>query len=222
MVNITLPINISIPRVTLTTTTKKVAPWFENFLKLLYPSQELPLVTRTIDSTQHSVKVCPTEQSTTLPLSARQSWPLLTESLPLLAGVVASATLLIFVTTAIYETQYAHNSVMLVKAGESVKQGQVIAKVGSTGCSTGPHSHYQVKVNGELQNPLEVEFPKGDPITEDQLEEFNKQKSCDRCEVVKSNQLVTLFLIPINARTETPHQPASLPSRKLSFLHLLR
>ncbi len=50
-------------------------------------------------------------------------------------------------------TLYAHNSELLVKAGDTVKKGQVIAKVGSTGNSTGPHIHFEVIINGVQQNP---------------------------------------------------------------------
>lgn len=50
-------------------------------------------------------------------------------------------------------TVYGHNSQILVKDGDSVKRGMVIARVGSTGRSTGPHLHYEVLVNGIPVDP---------------------------------------------------------------------
>ncbi|MDD2656304.1 MAG: peptidoglycan DD-metalloendopeptidase family protein [Patescibacteria group bacterium] len=75
-----------------------------------------------------------------------------------------------------YTTQYAHMSGFGpgIKNGVQVVQGQVIGYVGSTGHSTGPHLHYQIKQNGALVNPLNLELPAGDPVPEDKLEEFKK------------------------------------------------
>ncbi len=50
-------------------------------------------------------------------------------------------------------TLYGHCSKIIAKVGQIVKKGEVIAKVGSTGNSTGPHLHFEVKVNGVKLNP---------------------------------------------------------------------
>lgn len=51
-------------------------------------------------------------------------------------------------------TLLAHNSKLLVSAGETVVRGQTVAKAGSTGNSTGPHCHIEIVVNGSRQNPI--------------------------------------------------------------------
>lgn len=54
-----------------------------------------------------------------------------------------------------YETAYGHCKSLVVKEGQYVEKGQLIAYMGSTGNSTGPHLHFEVKIDGEFVNPLE-------------------------------------------------------------------
>lgn len=53
------------------------------------------------------------------------------------------------------ETAYGHCSVLAANVGDEVERGQTIAYVGSTGNSTGPHLHFEVKIDGEFKNPLD-------------------------------------------------------------------
>lgn len=52
-------------------------------------------------------------------------------------------------------TLYAHGSQICVELGQEVKRGDIVLKVGSTGYSTGPHAHFEVRINGKYVNPLD-------------------------------------------------------------------
>ena len=53
-----------------------------------------------------------------------------------------------------YQTYYGHNSSLVVSAGEHVYKGQQIARMGSTGVSSGNHCHFGILINGTFVNPL--------------------------------------------------------------------
>jgi murein DD-endopeptidase MepM/ murein hydrolase activator NlpD len=54
-----------------------------------------------------------------------------------------------------YVTRYGHASKLLVLRGQEVTRGEVIAQVGSTGISTNPHLHYEVRIGGNAVNPMD-------------------------------------------------------------------
>jgi murein DD-endopeptidase MepM/ murein hydrolase activator NlpD len=56
-------------------------------------------------------------------------------------------------------TKYAHLSRIGVKQGQRVTRGQVIANVGNSGLSTGPHLHYEIHLNGRVVDPLTFVLP---------------------------------------------------------------
>lgn len=77
-----------------------------------------------------------------------------------------------------YSTLYAHMSRFgSVKTGSRVRQGQVIGYVGMSGTATGPHLHYEFRINGVHRNPLTVRLPKADPIGDDYREAFERHAS---------------------------------------------
>jgi murein DD-endopeptidase MepM/ murein hydrolase activator NlpD len=76
------------------------------------------------------------------------------------------------------------------KVGDRVQQGQVIGYVGMTGLASGPHVHYEYRVNGVHKNPARVTVPKADPIPASQMADFKAQTA------------------PLLARLETQAPPA--------------
>lgn len=73
-------------------------------------------------------------------------------------------------------TVYAHLSRIDVKVGQNVEQNQTIGLVGATGWATGPHLHFEFRVNGEHKNPqtLMAELPASDPIAAAQRKHFDQ------------------------------------------------
>ena len=75
-----------------------------------------------------------------------------------------------FTTLYAHMTDYAKN----IRTGSTVKQGDVIGYVGSTGLATGPHLHYEFRVDGVHQNPLTYKTPKASAVTAKDKTEFIK------------------------------------------------
>jgi murein DD-endopeptidase MepM/ murein hydrolase activator NlpD len=75
-------------------------------------------------------------------------------------------------------TRYAHLSRFAkgMRAGLKVSQGQTIGYVGMTGLANGPHLHYELRQNGQPRNPFAVDFGNGDPIGDDEREEFDVRR----------------------------------------------
>ncbi len=75
-----------------------------------------------------------------------------------------------------YSTLYAHldGFAKNVRKGARVRQGDVIGYVGSSGLATGPHLHYEFRINGEHKNPLTVDVPRALPIAGAEREQFMK------------------------------------------------
>jgi len=73
-----------------------------------------------------------------------------------------------------YTTLYAHMSkyARSTGVGSRVKQGQIIGYIGSTGLATGPHLHYEFRVNGVHRNPLKVKLPSAKPLPDSEMDLF--------------------------------------------------
>jgi len=89
---------------------------------------------------------------------------------------------------ATYTTQYLHMSKRAVKVGATVKQGDVIGYVGSTGLASGPHVCYRFWKNGKQVNPYKQKLPDSKPVKEDEMEDFI---------LLKDSLLLRLENIPI-------------------------
>ncbi|MDP2706440.1 MAG: peptidoglycan DD-metalloendopeptidase family protein, partial [Burkholderiales bacterium] len=95
-----------------------------------------------------------------------------------------------------YTTWYGHLSGFAkgMRKGKRVSQGEVIAFVGATGLATGPHLHYEFRINGVHQNPLRVAMPEAPPITLEQKPKFeqNTRLYAQRLDLLRGTSLASL------------------------------
>lgn len=71
-------------------------------------------------------------------------------------------------------SRYGHLSSMSVKVGDSIEQGKVVGRVGSTGLSTGPHLHFEMLVNGSQRNFLAMDFPSAAAVDGKNMADFKR------------------------------------------------
>ena len=101
-----------------------------------------------------------------------------------------------------FATAYGHMSRFAdgLAPGTSVKQGQVIGYVGSTGFSTGPHCHYEILVNNKFVNPMTIQVPRGLQLQGRQLAEFQKERA--RVDELRQMDPVTSRVAQANTITQ--------------------
>jgi len=77
-----------------------------------------------------------------------------------------------------WTTRYAHMNAFArgFSVGSRIKQGDIIGYVGMTGLATGPHLHYEMLLHGRHEDPLGIDLPSGDPVPNDQWDQWQVQK----------------------------------------------
>ncbi len=95
-----------------------------------------------------------------------------------------------------YETVYGHLSRFAagLKKGDRVTQGEIIAYVGMTGWTTGPHLHYEFRVNHVQQNPLAIGLPEAPPLAGADLQRFGDaaQQQLSKLDLIRGNVVASL------------------------------
>jgi len=101
-----------------------------------------------------------------------------------------------------YTTLYGHMSrTAKLSRGQQVKQGEVIGYVGATGMATGPHLHYEFRVNGEHRDPLKHMMPPPEPLREEVLKAFLAQSTPTLERMAEVEGIV--FARPLRHETES-------------------
>ncbi|WP_101925524.1 MULTISPECIES: M23 family metallopeptidase [Luteimonas] len=108
-----------------------------------------------------------------------------------------------------HTTLYAHMSRFgNIRQGQRVAQGTVIGYVGTTGLSTGPHLHYEFRVNGAHRNPLQHTMPEPDPLTGTALAQFRQQTGPA---LARIRDVEDIIYAQVPAKPDPDRQVASAP-----------
>jgi murein DD-endopeptidase MepM/ murein hydrolase activator NlpD len=112
-----------------------------------------------------------------------------------------------------HTTLYAHMSrTAKLKRGQRVSQGQVIGYVGSTGLSTGPHLHYEFRVNGVHRNPLQHTMPPPEPLSGTALAQF-RQQTAPALERIRDVEEILYATVPARPSSDDPQVAAATVPR---------
>ncbi len=108
-----------------------------------------------------------------------------------------------------HTTLYAHMSrTARLKRGQRVSQGEVIGYVGSTGLSTGPHLHYEFRVNGVHRNPLQHTMPPPEPLSGTALAQF-RQQTAPALERIRDVEEILYATVPARPSEDDPQVAAA-------------
>ncbi|KRA16777.1 MULTISPECIES: peptidoglycan DD-metalloendopeptidase family protein [unclassified Lysobacter] len=110
-----------------------------------------------------------------------------------------------------YTTLYGHMSrIGKIRPGQRIAQGTVIGYVGSTGMSTGPHLHYEFRVNGVHRNPLSITMPPPEPLSGAPLAQFRSQTGVALARIRQVENIIYADATP----TVSPMSRALAPKKK--------
>lgn len=110
-----------------------------------------------------------------------------------------------------YTTLYGHMSrIGKIRPGQRIAQGTVIGYVGSTGMSTGPHLHYEFRVNGVHRNPLSITMPPPEPLTGGPLAQFRSQTGVALARIRQVENIIYADAAPV----VSPMSRALAPKKK--------
>lgn len=99
-------------------------------------------------------------------------------------------------------TVYAHANKLKrgLKKGQRVRQGDIIAYVGQTGWATGPHLHYEFRINGVHRNPMTVKLPDASPIAKKEMASFRRQADVLMARLESHDQTILASNAPETAK----------------------